>query len=126
MNQKGSGKARHSTRKVNIFRGGGKQFGPKPRSSHAIGLPKKVRVMALRHALSAKAKADQLVVLEKAEVKQPKTGGLRKKLTKLGLSSALIVDGAELQENFGSGRPQHPRCRRAPGTRHQCLRHSAP
>ena len=100
MNQKGSGKARHSTRKVNIFRGGGKAFGPKPRS-HAIGLPKKVRAMALRYALSAKAKAEQLVVLEKAEVKQPKTGGLKKQLTKLGLSSALIVDGAELQENFG-------------------------
>jgi large subunit ribosomal protein L4 len=100
MRQKGGGRARHSTRKVNIFRGGGKQFGPKPRS-HAIGLPKKVRTMALRHALSAKAKSKELVVLDKAEMKQPKTGGLKKHLEKLGLASVLIVDGAEVEKNFG-------------------------
>ncbi len=100
MRQKGGGRARHHTRKVNLFRGGGKQFGPKPRS-HAIDLPKKVRVLALRHALSAKAKSKELVVLEKAEMKQPRTGGLRKQLEKLGLASALIVDGAEVEKNFG-------------------------
>ncbi|RMF09641.1 MAG: 50S ribosomal protein L4 [Alphaproteobacteria bacterium] len=99
MRQKGSGRARHSTRKANIFRGGGKAFGPKPRD-HSIKLPKKVRALALRHALSAKAKADELVVLDKAELKQAKTGDLRKQLGKLGLNSVLIVDGAELEANF--------------------------
>lgn len=99
MRQKGSGRARHSTRKANIFKGGGKSFGPKPRS-HDIDLPKKVRALALRHALSAKAKSDALLVLEKAELKQPKTGGLRKNFAKLGLGSALIVDGAEIEKNF--------------------------
>lgn len=100
MRQKGGGRARHSTRKVNIFKGGGKQFGPKPRS-HDIDLPKKVRALALRHALSAKAKADELIVLEKAELKEAKTGGLKKKFGKLGLASALIVDGGEVEKNFG-------------------------
>lgn len=100
MRQKGSGGARHSTRKVNIFKGGGKAFGPKPRS-HAIGLPKKVRALALRHALSTKAKADAIVVLENVELKQPKTGGLKTQLAKLGLGSALIIDGTEPEKNFG-------------------------
>jgi len=99
MRQKGSGGARHSTRKANLFRGGGKSFGPKPRD-HSISLPKKFRALALRHALSAKMKSNELIVLEKAEMKLPKTGGLKKKLDKLGLSSALIVDGAELEKNF--------------------------
>lgn len=99
MRQKGSGRARHSTRKANIFRGGGKAFGPKPRN-HAIDLPKKVRALALRHALSSKAKSNELVVLDKATAKDPKTGALRKKLEKLGLGSALIIDGAEVEQNF--------------------------
>ena len=99
MKQKGSGRARHKTRKANLFRGGGKAFGPKPRD-HSISLPKKFRALALRHALSAKAKSNELIVLEKAEIKQPKTGGLKKKLEKLGLASALIVDGVELEKNF--------------------------
>lgn len=98
--QKGTGRARHGNKKVPQFRGGGKAFGPSPRS-HAIGLPKKVRALALRHALSAKAKAEELIILDKAEVKEPKTGGLRKQLEKLGLRSALIVDGSEVNENFG-------------------------
>ncbi len=99
MNQKGSGRARHSTRKANLFRGGGKAFGPKPRD-HSISLPKKVRALALRHALSAKAKANELVVLDNAALKDAKTGALRKKLSKLGLDSALIIDGIELEKNF--------------------------
>ncbi len=99
MNQKGSGGARHSTRKVNLFRGGGKSFGPRPRD-HSISLPKKVRALALRHALSAKVKSKELIVLEKAEMKQAKTSGLKKKLEKLGLNSVLIVDGSELEKNF--------------------------
>ncbi len=99
MNQKGSGGARHSTRKVNLFRGGGKSFGPRPRD-HSISLPKKVRALALRHALSAKVKSKELIVLEKAEMKHAKTSGLKKKLEKLGLNSVLIVDGSELEKNF--------------------------
>ncbi len=98
--QKGTGRARHGDKKVPQFRGGGKAFGPKPRS-HAIDLPKKVRLLALRHALSAKVKAKELVVLEKAEAKDPKTGGLKKQFDKLGLGSVLIIDGAEIETNFG-------------------------
>jgi large subunit ribosomal protein L4 len=99
MRQKGSGRARHSTRKANLFRGGGKAFGPKPRD-YANGLPKKVRALALRHALSAKVKSNELIVLERASVKEPKTGDLRKKFAKLGFDSALIIDGAEVDKNF--------------------------
>ncbi len=98
--QKGTGRARHGDKKVPQFRGGGKAFGPVQRS-HAIGLPKKVRALALRHALSAKAKAEALIILEKAEVEDPKTGSLKKRLDKLGLQSALIVDGPEVDANFG-------------------------
>ena len=98
--QKGTGRARHGNAKAPQLRGGGKAFGPKPRS-HAIDLPKKVRALALRHALSAKAKAQELVVLDKAEVNESKTGALRKKLDKLGLQSALIVGGSEIEKNFG-------------------------
>ena len=63
--QKGTGGARHGDKAVPQFRGGGKAFGPKPRS-HAIDLPKKVRALALRHALSAKVKAGEVLVLDKA------------------------------------------------------------
>jgi len=98
--QKGTGRARHGSKKVPQMRGGGKAFGPKPRD-HAIDLPKKVRALALRHALSAKARARELVVLDKAEAKEAKTGALRKKLDKLGLQSALIVAGNEVEKNFG-------------------------
>lgn len=97
--QKGTGRARHGNKKAPQFRGGGKAFGPTPRS-HAIDLPKKVRALALRHALSAKAKSQELIILEKAEISEPKTGGLRKQFAALGWRSALIIDGTELQENF--------------------------
>ena len=97
--QKGTGRARHGSRRAGIFRGGGKSFGPKPRS-HAIDLPKKVRALALKHALSAKAKDQALVVIDKCELKGGKTRELKSHLTKLGFGSALIVDGAELQESF--------------------------
>jgi large subunit ribosomal protein L4 len=98
--QKGTGRARHGDKKVPQFRGGGKAFGPKFRS-HAIGLPKKVRALALRHALSAKAKAKELVVLEQASSADAKTSGLKKKFAKLGFESVLIIDGAALDQNFG-------------------------
>lgn len=97
--QKGTGGARHGDKSVPQWRGGGKAFGPKPRS-HAIGLTKKVRALALRHALSAKAKAGAIVVLDQASSKDGKTGALRKKFEKLGLRKALIIDGAALEEAF--------------------------
>ena len=107
------------------FRGGGKAFGPKPRS-HAIDLPKKVRALALRHALSAKAKAGEIVVLDKAESSDGKTKGLRERFGKLGLTNALIIDGAEIEPGFRPRGPQHPQHRRAAGAGHQRLRHPAP
>jgi large subunit ribosomal protein L4 len=97
--QKGTGSARHGPAKVNLFRGGGRSFGPTPRS-HAIDLPKRVRALALKHALSAKAKDGGIIVLDKAIVKDGKTKVLRENFTRLGLSNALIIDGAELDANF--------------------------
>ena len=97
--QKGSGGARHGDKGAPQFRGGGKAFGPKPRS-HAIEMPKKVRALALRHALSAKAKAHELIVLDKAEAHEPKTASLLAKFEKLGFNSVLIIGGAELDRNF--------------------------
>jgi len=97
--QKGTGRARHGDKKAPQFRGGGKAFGPKPRS-HAIDLPKKVRALAMRHALSSKARSEALMVLDSAEVDAPKTKELNAKLDKLGLANALIVSGQEVQESF--------------------------
>jgi len=98
--QKGTGGARHGSARVNLFRGGGRSFGPVVRS-HAIDLPKKVRALALRHALSAKAKDGGIVVIEKAEIKDGKTKTLAERFEKLELASALIIDGAEVEANFG-------------------------
>ena len=97
--QKGTGSARHGSGRVNIFRGGGRAFGPTPRS-HAHGLPKKVRTLALRHALSAKAKDGGIIVLDKVAVDAAKTKALKARFLQLGLESALIIDGAELDNNF--------------------------
>ena len=97
--QKGTGGARHGDKAVPQFRGGGKAFGPKPRS-HAIDLPKKVRALALRHALSAKAKAGEVLVLDKASSADGKTKGLKQAFEKLELTNALIIDGAEIEAGF--------------------------
>jgi len=97
--QKGTGSARHGPAKVNIFRGGGRAFGPSPRS-HAIDLPKKVRALALKHALSAKARDGAILVLDKASVGEAKTKSLHRSFSNLGLSSALIIDGAQVDEKF--------------------------
>jgi large subunit ribosomal protein L4 len=96
--QKGTGGARHGSARVNLFRGGGRSFGPHPRS-HEIGLPKKMRTLALRHALSAKAKDDGIVVIDALDLKEAKTKALRGQFEKLGLSNALIIDGAEVKES---------------------------
>ncbi len=99
VRQKGSGGARHGSRKANIFRGGGRAFGPTPRS-HAISLPKKVRALALRHALSSKVKSGDLIILDKAEAKEAKTSSLRASFSKMDISNALIIGGSELDSNF--------------------------
>jgi len=99
--QKGSGGARHGSARVPQFRGGGRAFGPVVRS-HAIDLPKKVRALALKHALSTKAKDGGIIVIDKATVKDAKTKGLAAQFDKLGLANALIIDGAEVEENFRS------------------------
>src|ERR1700688_876999 len=97
--QKGTGGARHGSARVPQFRGGGRAFGPVVRS-HAIELPKKVRALALRHALSAKAKAGEILVLEKAEASDGKTKGLKERFGKLELTNALIIDGAQIEAGF--------------------------
>jgi large subunit ribosomal protein L4 len=98
-NQKGGGRARHGSRRSNIFVGGGKAHGP-VQHSHAIGLPKKVRALALRHALSAKVKSGDLIVIKDGKVKDAKTKALQAGFTKLGLGSALVIDGAEVEANL--------------------------
>ena len=97
--QKGTGRARHGAANAPIFRGGGHAQQLLPRD-YSHDLPKKVRAMALKHALSSKVKAGELIVLDKAEMAAPKTGELKQKLAKLGLESALIIAGGEVNENF--------------------------
>src|SRR5699024_9174209 len=97
--QKGTGGARHGSMRANLFRGGGRSFGPTPRS-HAIDLPKKVRALALRHALSSKAKGGGIIVLEAVTLKDGKTKALKERFGKLGWGNALIIDGAEVDNNF--------------------------
>jgi large subunit ribosomal protein L4 len=97
--QKGTGGARHGARSAPIFVGGGVAHGPRVRS-HATDLPKKVRALALKHALSSKAGAKQLVILDEARLDAPKTKALSDHLGKLGLTNALVIDGETLDENF--------------------------
>ena len=97
--QKGTGGARHGSKKAPIFRHGGIYKGPTPRS-HAHDLTKKFRALGLKHALSAKAKAGELVVLDMAEIKDAKTSVLAKQVNALGWKRALIIDGAAVNEEF--------------------------
>jgi large subunit ribosomal protein L4 len=97
--QKGGGVARHGSRRAPQFRGGGRSFGPTPRS-HAIDLPKKVRALALKHALSAKAQAGELTIVDTLKTSEAKTAALRATFGNLEWSNALIIDGAELDVNF--------------------------
>jgi len=96
--QKGTGGARHGDRNAPIFRKGGIYKGPTPRS-HAHELPKKVRRLGLKHALSAKAKAGELVVIDGA-LSDGKTRTLSKQVRDLGWKRALIIDGAEVNADF--------------------------
>lgn len=106
--QKGTGQARHGSRRANLFRGGGRSFGPKPRS-FAIDLPKKVRALALRHALSSKVKTKTLMLVDTLELKDGKTKELKSRFAKLGLGSALIIDGAEVHASFARAARNLPR-----------------
>jgi len=96
--QKGTGQARHGARSAPLFAGGAKAMGP-VQHSHAFDLPKKVRALGLRHALSAKVKTGSLVVIETAKAESIKTKDLAKRLGRIGAENALIVDG-EIDGNF--------------------------
>ena len=98
--QKGTGGARHGSRRAAQFVGGARAHGPVVRS-HAFDLPKKVRALALRHALSSKAKDGSLIVIDNVTIADPKTAALRAQLVNLGVSNALFIAGAEVDKNFG-------------------------
>ncbi len=97
--QKGTGRARHGSARAPQFRGGGKAHGPVSRS-HAHDLSKKVRALALRHALSAKAKSGGIVVIDELKAAEGKTKAMVKTFADLGLTNALFIGGAELDANF--------------------------
>jgi large subunit ribosomal protein L4 len=99
--QKGTGQARHGARSAPLFVGGAKAMGP-VQHSHAFDLPKKVRALGLRHALSAKARDGSLIVIESAKSENMKTKDLARRLGRIGVGNALIVDG-ELDGNFVLG-----------------------
>ena len=96
--QKGTGGARHGSKGAPIFRHGGTYKGPTPRS-HEHELTKKFRKLGLKHALSAKLKAGELVVIETAET-EGKTSALAKQVASLGWKRALVIDGAQVNEGF--------------------------
>ncbi len=97
--QKGTGGARHGSRKAPIFRHGGVYKGPTPRS-HAFDLPKKVRALGLKHALSAKVAAGELVIVDSLNIAEGKTSVVAKAVTENGWKRVLVIDGAEVNENF--------------------------
>jgi large subunit ribosomal protein L4 len=98
--QKGTGNARHGAASAPQFRGGGRSFGPVVRD-HGHDLPKKVRQLALKLALSSKVKTAGLIVVDDAKLDQPKTKALLETFGKMGLMNALIIGGAEIDTNFG-------------------------
>jgi len=97
--QKGTGGARHGSKKAPIFRHGGVYKGPTPRS-HAHDLPKKFRALGLRHALSAKAKAGELVIVDTIAMAEAKTAQLARTAKELGWKRVLVIDGATVDANF--------------------------
>lgn len=96
--QKGTGGARHGDRNAPIFRKGGIYKGPTPRS-HGHDLPKKVRKLGLKHALSAKLKSGDLVIIDEV-ASDGKTASLAKQVKSLGWKRALIIDGLEVNASF--------------------------
>ena len=121
--QKGTGRARHHSARAPQFRGGGKAHGPVVRS-HEHELPKKVRALGLKHALSAKAKASSIIVVDELKLAEAKTKVLAANFVKLGLTNALVIGGAEVDAELQARGRQHPEHRRAAGPGHQRLRHS--
>ena len=99
LRQKGSGGARHGNKKVPQFRGGGRAFGPVVRS-HAIELPKKIRALALKHALSSKVKNESIIILDDMKAEAPKTAAVKKQISGLGIENALFISGQEVDDNF--------------------------
>ena len=97
--QKGTGGARHGSRRAPIFRKGGVYKGPTPRS-HEHNLPKKFRALGLKHALSSKLASGDLVIIENAKLSEGKSKSLSKILTNLGWKKILVVDGLDLDLNF--------------------------
>ena len=97
--QKGTGRARHSSARAPQFRGGGKAHGPVARS-HEHDLPKKVRALGLKHALSAKARSSSLIVVDELKLADAKTKALAASLASLGLTNALVIGGAEIDQGF--------------------------
>jgi large subunit ribosomal protein L4 len=97
--QKGSGGARHGSRRAPQFVGGSRAFGPVVRS-HAFDLPKKIRALGMKHALSSKLKSGNLIVIDQAVSETPKTAALLAQFQKLGLSNALFIAGPEVNDNF--------------------------
>jgi large subunit ribosomal protein L4 len=97
--QKGTGRARHHSARAPQFRGGGKAHGPVVRS-HEHDLPKKVRALGLKHALSAKAKAESLIIIDDLKLSEARTKALVANFEVLGLSNALMIGGSELDQNF--------------------------
>jgi large subunit ribosomal protein L4 len=97
--QKGSGRSRQGSTRSPQWRKGAVIFGPTPRS-HAHDLPKKVRKLALRTALSAKQAEGKLMVIEATKLEKAKTGDLAKRFAKLGFASALVIDGPAVDQNF--------------------------
>ena len=97
--QKGTGGARHGSKGAPIFRHGGTYKGPTPRS-HGHELTKKFRKLGLRHALSAKRAAGELVVIDQLAVDNAKTATLAKHVNDRGWKRALIIDGTEVNADF--------------------------
>jgi large subunit ribosomal protein L4 len=97
--QKGTGRARHHSARAPQFRGGGKAHGPVVRS-HEHELPKKVRALGLKHALSAKAKSSSIIVVDELKLTEAKTKVLAANFTTLGVTNALLIGGAEVDANF--------------------------
>lgn len=97
--QKGTGQARHGAKNAPIFRGGGHAHNRLPRD-YSHDLTKKFRALALRHALSAKANAGEIVILDTIALKEPKTSALKAQFGKLKFDKVLVIGGAEVDMNF--------------------------
>jgi len=96
--QKGTGQARHGARSAPLYVGGAKAMGP-VQHSHEFDLPKKVRSLGLRHALSSKARGGNIVVIDEAKSSAIKTADLARRFGEMGVANALVVDG-EFDRNF--------------------------